>query len=109
VWESARILGYLADESAGQCGPCLYGLRAIAGTFDGLATGSAGPKDRARLARWGADVTGRGACRHPDGAARLLASALKVFEHEIDRHAGGRCAATHAPSMPLPAAYREAA
>lgn len=109
VWESARILGYLAEQSAGQCGPCLYGLRAIAGMFDELATGSAGPKDRARLARWGAEVTDRGACRHPDGAARLLATALTVFEHEIDRHAAGRCAAAHPPAMPVPAADREAA
>jgi NADH:ubiquinone oxidoreductase subunit F (NADH-binding) len=109
VAESARILGYLAGETAGQCGPCLFGLRAIADTFEGLARGTATSGDRARLARWGAEVTGRGACRHPDGAARFLATALEVFESEIDQHAAGRCAAVHAPSMPLPTSYREAA
>ena len=41
VWESARVLDYLADQSARQCGPCLYGLRAIADSFDLLARGTA--------------------------------------------------------------------
>jgi NADH:ubiquinone oxidoreductase subunit F (NADH-binding) len=109
VWESSRILTWLAAESAGQCGPCLYGLRAIADVFERLASGRARAGDRARLASWGADVTGRGACRHPDGAARLLESALLVFAEEIDRHDAGRCTATNPPSMPLPIPYVEAA
>jgi NADH:ubiquinone oxidoreductase subunit F (NADH-binding) len=109
VFETARILDHLALESAGQCGPCLFGLRAIADAFERLADGRARPGDGARLVRWGADVTGRGACRHPDGAARLLASALHVFRDEIDLHAAGRCSATERPSMPLPIAAREAA
>jgi NADH:ubiquinone oxidoreductase subunit F (NADH-binding) len=110
VSESARILGYLAAESAGQCGPCVFGLRAIADTFDLLARGRAGVSEHERLLRWSGDVTGRGACRHPDGAARFLASAMKVFAQEIDEHRAGRCtAAGGAPSMPLPNAYRMAA
>jgi NADH:ubiquinone oxidoreductase subunit F (NADH-binding) len=109
LFESARVLEYLAAESAGQCGPCLHGLRAIADAFDRVARGVGGADERARLLRWGADVTGRGACRHPDGAARFLASALDVFAREIDRHQAGRCDAVHAPSMPLPSARRLAA
>ena len=108
VWESARVLDYLAEQSAGQCGPCRYGLRAIADSFDLVARG-AREDQRARLRRWGADVTARGACRHPDGAARLLASALEVFAREIDGHRAGRCAGVHAPSMPLETAARAAA
>jgi NADH:ubiquinone oxidoreductase subunit F (NADH-binding) len=109
VWESARVLEYLAGESAGQCGPCLYGLRAIADSFDLVARGTTRDGELARLRRWGADVTGRGACRHPDGAARFLASALEVFAREVDGHATGRCAAVHAPSLPLTSSERAAA
>jgi NADH:ubiquinone oxidoreductase subunit F (NADH-binding) len=107
--ESARVLDYLAAESAGQCGPCVFGLRAIADTFHLLARGTARPDDMTRLLRWGADVTDRGACRHPDGAARFLGSALKTFAGEIAHHRAGRCTAVHAPSMPLPTARRVAA
>jgi NADH:ubiquinone oxidoreductase subunit F (NADH-binding) len=108
VWESARVLDYLAEQSAGQCGPCLYGLRAIADSFDLVARG-AREDQRARLTRWGADVTARGACRHPDGAARFLASALEVFAREIDGHRAGRCAGVRAASMPLATVARAAA
>ena len=75
---TARILRYLADESAGQCGPCVYGLAAIAADFEGLARRDRGI-DRNRLEQRLGVIPGRGACRHPDGAARLAASALRVF------------------------------
>ena len=74
-----------------------------------LARGAARDEERARLRRWGADVTGRGACRHPDGAARFLAGALEVFAVEIDHHRAGRCTASRAPSMPVPSSDRKAA
>ena len=76
--ESARIARFLADESAGQCGPCVNGLAAIAGAMERVARGDRGDA-RERLARWCAQVEGRGACRHPDGAVRFVASALEVF------------------------------
>ena len=44
VQESARVLDYLAAESAGQCGPCVFGLRAIADSFHLLARGTAGAR-----------------------------------------------------------------
>jgi len=47
--------------------------------------------DRPRLARWAAEVAGRGACRHPDGAAGFISSSLAVFEQETDDHLRGRC------------------
>jgi NADH:ubiquinone oxidoreductase subunit F (NADH-binding) len=83
VAETARIMRTLAAESAAQCGPCFFGLRALAGACGRLAERRPEPDDLERLWRWSAEVRGRGACRHPDGAAGLLQSALRVFAHEF--------------------------
>lgn len=91
--ESARVIEYLAAQSAGQCGPCVHGLAAIASAVAALADGSAGPPELARLRRWTAEIRGRGACHHPDGAARFVESALSVFGPELDQHRRGRCSA----------------
>jgi NADH:ubiquinone oxidoreductase subunit F (NADH-binding) len=87
---TSRLLTYLSDQSAGQCGPCVHGLAAMAGSMHELSEGRA-PRDVVeRLESWAWQVTGRGACRHPDGAARLAASALQVFEADIADHKQGR-------------------
>jgi NADH:ubiquinone oxidoreductase subunit F (NADH-binding) len=97
--ETARLAGYLAAESAGQCGPCVFGLAAIAGELAALASGR--PASLDRVTRWLAQVDGRGACRHPDGAVRMLRSALTVFRGEALLHATGWCGATR-PEAVLP-------
>jgi NADH:ubiquinone oxidoreductase subunit F (NADH-binding) len=97
--ESARVIGYLADESAGQCGPCVHGLAAIADSFAALADGIAHHGERERLLRWATEIRGRGACHHPDGAVRFVESALSVFGAQIDGHRRGRC---HALAAGLP-------
>jgi NADH:ubiquinone oxidoreductase subunit F (NADH-binding) len=78
--ECARVVRYLAGESAGQCGPCVHGLAALA---DAVGTDHLRRSEILRLAGL---VEGRGACRHPDGAARFVRSALDVFAGELDRH-----------------------
>jgi NADH:ubiquinone oxidoreductase subunit F (NADH-binding) len=98
--ESARVVAYLAGQSAGQCGPCVFGLRAIADGVGALAAGVAHPRERERVLRWCADVRGRGACHHPDGAVRLVESALRVFAEDVDSHRRGRCGAPPA-GLPL--------
>jgi len=98
--ESARVIAYLAAQSAGQCGPCVYGLRAIADAVGALADGVAHPRERDRVLRWTSEVRGRGACHHPDGAVRFVESALEVFEDDIDAHRHGRCQAMPA-GLPL--------
>jgi NADH:ubiquinone oxidoreductase subunit F (NADH-binding) len=95
---TADIIDHLAAESAGQCGPCVFGLPALAGAFRDLC--DHGGADRVQtVARLAATVDGRGACAHPDGTARLVRSALRVFADDIHHHTAGRCAA-HTPRGP---------
>ncbi|AOP51291.1 hypothetical protein SL103_17710 [Streptomyces lydicus] len=106
VSETARMLGYLAAHSARQCGPCRLGLPAVAEDFTALAAGRADPALLARLRRRAGLLPGRGACRHPDGAARLATSALHAFADDVDHHlTHGPCAAAHLSSrIPVPPA-----
>jgi NADH:ubiquinone oxidoreductase subunit F (NADH-binding) len=87
VAEVARVVGYLNRESAQQCGPCINGLHDIAWTVDALARGAAHATANDDLARWMALIPGRGACHHPEGAVRFIASALNVFAEEFADHA----------------------
>jgi NADH:ubiquinone oxidoreductase subunit F (NADH-binding) len=94
VAETARLAGWLSQESANQCGPCVHGLESLAQLLERSATGRRQRGDRDRLARWTWMVTGRGACNHPTGAARMIASAARVFAVEFEDHARyGRCEA----------------
>jgi len=102
--ETARVVRYLALESAGQCGPCFNGLPRIAGALAELAGPWPRPQVQADLQRWSGLVAGRGACHHPDGTVRLVRSALQVFAAEIGHHAHGSCTGTTSrPFLPLPA------
>ncbi len=105
--ETARIMDWLASQTAGQCGPCVHGLRAIADATIDLATGKGTPGTVAQLHRWAGQVDGRGACRFPDGAVHLLRSALSTFAAEVDRHARGYgCPAARVQSLvPTPHAH----
>jgi NADH:ubiquinone oxidoreductase subunit F (NADH-binding) len=100
VSELARVTAWLAAESAGQCGPCSHGLPAIAGAVEQLRTGRAGAGELERIEHWATLVTGRGACRHPDGAVRLVRSALNTLAPAVRDHARhGPCDACFAPPL----------
>jgi NADH:ubiquinone oxidoreductase subunit F (NADH-binding) len=86
VCDVAGIMRYLAGESSAQCGPCFFGLRALADACTRIAERGANANDLKRLHRWAAEVRGRGACKHPDGAAIFLSSALSVFAPEFAGH-----------------------
>ena len=103
--ETARVLAWFAGESAGQCGPCAFGLPALATTTVALVRGEARPADVERLRRWSGEIEGRGACRHPDGATALLRSALSVFADDAEVHAAGMpCGGVSArPTLRVPA------
>lgn len=84
---SAAMMRYLANESAQQCGPCMFGLPALADAMERLARGRSDRFDRARLEQWAQQLTPRrGACAHPDGAVALMRSALRVFHQDFERH-----------------------
>jgi NADH:ubiquinone oxidoreductase subunit F (NADH-binding) len=108
IAESARIARYLADQSSGQCGPCVYGLPAIADDLALLATGRADTGLMSRLDRRLREVDGRGGCRHPDGAVRMIRSCLGVFACDVATHSAGRpCVHAGQPStlrLPRPKA-----
>jgi NADH:ubiquinone oxidoreductase subunit F (NADH-binding) len=104
VAETARVTRWLARQGAGQCGPCVHGLDALAETFERVCAGAAPKHAGARLEQLAGLIGRRGACAHPDGTARFAMSALDVFAEEFADHVHhGACAACAQPSqMPLP-------
>jgi NADH:ubiquinone oxidoreductase subunit F (NADH-binding) len=102
--ETARVIRYMSEETAGQCGPCVFGLPALADAFAELAfTGGRG-RSIQQVRRHIDLVDQRGACRHPDGVAALARSAMDVFAddaYEHDHH--GPChGLRRRPVLPLP-------
>ena len=104
IAETARIVRHMAGESAGQCGPCVFGLAHLAGDLEALwaCRADAGATDR--IGARADAIDGRGACRLPDGVVRLVRSALEVFADDAAAHASGRpCTGQLAPSLlPMP-------
>ncbi len=98
--EVAAVTRWLASESAGQCGPCWFGLPALARAVDDLVVGAQVP-DQVQ-ARAGL-LPGRGACAHPDGAAGFVSSALETLDHEIALHrTHGTCGRPMLGALPVP-------
>jgi len=102
--ETARVIRYLAGQNAGQCGPCMFGLPALADAMADLAYQGGRGRAVERVATLAGLVDGRGACRHPDGAAQLVRSALRAFAADALRHdQRGPCpGAARAPLLPVP-------
>ncbi len=98
VEATARIMTYLASQSARQCGPCVFGLAAIAEANRRLAARTPHDNDLERIVRWSDQLTGRGACRHPDGAVALLQSGLQVFADDFAAHQRRRCLTISVPA-----------
>jgi NADH:ubiquinone oxidoreductase subunit F (NADH-binding) len=99
VTMTARITAYLASQTAGRCGPCLNGLPALASAVDAVASGVGGVDRVERLRQL---VTGRGACAHPDGTARLVGSLVTMFPAEIRAHTRGGCLRADRPLAAMP-------
>jgi len=101
--ELARVTRWLAGENAGQCGPCVNGLPAIAGAVEALYHGRERNSALHKLQRWLGMVEGRGACKHPDGVVRFVRSGLRAFADDIERHHRHGPCRNPAPILPVPA------
>ncbi len=86
-------LTYAAGESAGQCGPCMFGVPAavadLVAIIDGRADRTSDVRRRERLAL----LSGRGACHFPDGVGTFIRSAIRAFPEHLAGHARGACPA----------------
>jgi NADH:ubiquinone oxidoreductase subunit F (NADH-binding) len=88
VQETARIVAHLAGQSAQRCGPCRFGLPALARAVEDADRGHGSLELVDDLA---ATVRGRGACAHPDGTARLVVSLRRWFGDELLLHQRQEC------------------
>ena len=80
--------------------PACTGSTALAAGLEEVAHGQ-GRDDRERLERWASQVSGRGACRHPDGVSRFVVSTLAVFDDEFTLHLRkGRCSGRDRAVLP---------
>jgi NADH:ubiquinone oxidoreductase subunit F (NADH-binding) len=102
--ETAWIAGFLATQSAGQCGPCLNGLPALASMLEQLAFGRPDRRALGWAQRLLTLVSRRGACHLPDGTAAFVASGLATFADELRQHAtAGPCSRVRrSPVLPAP-------
>ncbi len=91
--EAQRLFGFLASQSAKQCGPCQFGLPALQAKLPAaLGTRPSRRAERSviRLIR---EIAGRGGCSHPDAATAMLNSAIATFSEEVHLHRNRKCSA----------------
>ena len=102
--ETARVVRYLAEETAGQCGPCLFGLPVLADALADLAFQGGRRRALGQINGLLPIIERRGACRHPDGATQLVRRALRTFTADAlsHEHNGACYRARQAPLLPLP-------
>jgi NADH:ubiquinone oxidoreductase subunit F (NADH-binding) len=102
--ETARVVSYLAEESAAQCGPCMFGLPALADALIELAYTGGRSRGIDAIATLIPLIEKRGACRHPDGATQLVRSVLRAFAADAHWHdQQGPCyGVSRHPLLPVP-------
>jgi NADH:ubiquinone oxidoreductase subunit F (NADH-binding) len=101
VSTTARLVRWMAGESAGQCGPCALGLPAVSQLLDAIAAGQATMSDLRRLGQLMPSLRNRGACGLPTGLVGLVESALDTFSDEVRRHIRGKSCGAATTGFPL--------
>ena len=82
--EVELVTRWLASQSAGQCGPCVFGLPALVNDLRQALAGDG--RAHSRILRHAQLVDRRGACAHPDGVARFVLSSVARFADDLDAH-----------------------
>ncbi|GBC87860.1 NADH-quinone oxidoreductase subunit F [bacterium HR12] len=105
-----RMLRFYAHESCGKCTPCREGTWWVSRVLDRIEAGLGRPEDLALLEDLPGNLLFRGFCPLLDGAVSPLASGLRYFREEFERHVEerrcpftGRGPSTVAPEPPAPA------
>jgi len=76
--EVEAALDYAAGESAGQCGPCMFGVPGLRDAVAALRR-SPTPQRSDQVKHRVRQLAGRGACHYPDGVAGFVDSALRAL------------------------------
>jgi NADH:ubiquinone oxidoreductase subunit F (NADH-binding) len=97
--QTTRLLHWMAGESSLQCGVCVNGLPALASAAAEISRGENVVTRTGQLERWAGQIDHRGGCGMPDGAVRLLRSALRVHRDLIAAHAAARGCPKGAPAF----------
>ncbi|MEU0178017.1 NADH-ubiquinone oxidoreductase-F iron-sulfur binding region domain-containing protein [Streptomyces massasporeus] len=88
---ATEAVAHLAAQSARQCGVCVSGTRALAGTLQSVGCGEADQEAVEKLHRWSRQLPGRGACGLLDAAARTVGTLLTHFPDRVDAHRRTDC------------------
>jgi len=82
---------YLAGESCGKCIPCRVGVKRVAGTLEGIASGLGAEGDLALLEEFSRYIPDGSLCGFGVNAVHTLNAAMKYFADDFTAHLQGRC------------------
>ena len=86
-----RESDYLAEETCGKCVPCRVGVKRIAGTLQGIASGLGASGDLALLEEFSHYVPDGSLCGFGVNAVHPVVSAMQYFADDFTAHLEGRC------------------
>jgi NADH:ubiquinone oxidoreductase subunit F (NADH-binding) len=92
---AARMMGFFAAESCGQCDPCRLGTRQLAAALTGLTRGQRPPQGRP--AETAAAMRTLSICGLGRWAPLVYTSLERHFAAELEAHARGTCSAGTCP------------
>jgi NADH-quinone oxidoreductase subunit F len=82
---------YLAEETCGKCIPCRVGVKRVAGTLEGIASGLGAEGDLALLDEFSHYIPDGSLCGFGVNAVHTLVTAMKYFADDFKAHLTGNC------------------